>query len=100
VIALATVTCVSTPYIRTALLEAIPLEQTDAILERLEVIPSLSEPVQAHVRGCFHRGFGLQMTILIGFAAAHIPAGLMMFGKESLPRVLRSSTDHSVVASS
>lgn len=100
VVALAVVTCISTPHIRDALLEAIPPEQTHAILERLEMIPSLPEDTQAHVRDSFHRGFDLQMTILIGFAAAHIPAGLVMLSKESLPEALRPSMDNDVVAGS
>jgi hypothetical protein len=93
VIGLAIATCVSTPYIRDSLLETISPEQTSAVLEKLETIPSLPEAMQIHVRYSFRRGFDLQMTVLIGFAAAHIPAGLLMLSREILPKVLRLQID-------
>ncbi|PSN70775.1 hypothetical protein BS50DRAFT_659567 [Corynespora cassiicola Philippines] len=86
VISLSVVTCVSTPYIRDKLLLALSSEQTNAILERLEIIPYLPEQIQHHVRESFRSGFDLQMRIAIGFAAAHIPATLMMFNKETFIR--------------
>lgn len=84
VIALSIVTCASTPLIREALLQTLSPEQTHAILEKLEIIHHLSEHIQVHVRESFHRGFDLQMEIIVGFAAAHIPATLMMMTKEPI----------------
>ncbi|KAF2825549.1 MFS general substrate transporter [Ophiobolus disseminans] len=88
-IALAVVTCASTPLLRNTLLEAIPPEQTRAILERLKIMPSLPESMQAHVRTSFQRGFEWQMTILIGFAAAHIPVGFAMLREEGFLGMVR-----------
>jgi hypothetical protein len=99
VIALATITCVSTPLIRSALLEAISPEQTHEILERLEIIPHLPEETQAHVRSSFQHGFGLQMKIIMGFAAGNIPATLMMMSKQSLLEKLRLYRNSNVDAS-
>ena len=96
--ALAIVTCISTPYIQDALLEKISPQKTSAILERLERIPSLPSDTQVHVRDSFRRGFDLQMTILIGFAAAHIPAGLMMLSAETLPKRLKRFTNTGAAA--
>jgi hypothetical protein len=90
VISLAIVTCISTPIIRNALLKAVSPEQTHAILDRLEIISTLPEELQAHVRDSFRRGFDLQMTAIIGFAAAHIPVTLMMIGKDEFMEQLRS----------
>ena len=84
VISLAIVTCVSTPVIRNALLESISPQQTRAILDRLDIISTLPQEVQAVVHDSFRRGFDLQMTIAIGFAAANILATLSMMGKDIL----------------
>ncbi|KAK7186533.1 hypothetical protein DPSP01_002037 [Paraphaeosphaeria sporulosa] len=92
VISLAIVTCISTPVIRNALLEFISPEHTHAILDRLETIGTLPKELQAQVRDSFRRGFDLQMTIAIGFAAANILATVSMMGKDMFLEDLRFFT--------
>ncbi|KAF2448053.1 MFS general substrate transporter [Karstenula rhodostoma CBS 690.94] len=93
VISLAIVTCISTPVIRNALLESIPPDQTHTILDRLEIIGTLPEEMQNHVWDSFRRGFDLQMTVIIGFAAANILATLSMMGKDTFLEEFRSLTN-------
>lgn len=89
VVALAIVTCVSTPVIRSTLLSSLPQQQTSSILERLAIVRSLPKETQKVVRDSFARGFDLQMRIITGFAAAHIPAALLIISNDVAPGGLR-----------
>ncbi|PVI03994.1 hypothetical protein DM02DRAFT_652014 [Periconia macrospinosa] len=86
VVALAIVTCVSTPVLHSTLLSSLSQQQATSILERLAIVQSLPKETQKVVRDRFSRGFDLQMKIITGFAAAHIPAALLIISNDVASR--------------
>ncbi|KAL9115407.1 MAG: hypothetical protein Q9227_000728 [Pyrenula ochraceoflavens] len=84
VIGLSIVTSVSTRVIRHDLLDFLPQPQADRLLDRTETIQYLHGAVRSAVRETFGRGYNLQMTILIGFAVAQIPATLLMWRRKQI----------------
>lgn len=68
---------------RPKLLRLLLPAQVDALLESTSILASFSEATQLAVRSSLGEGYNLQMTILIGFAAAQLPATLLMWTKKS-----------------
>ncbi|KAH7330433.1 MFS multidrug transporter-like protein [Rhexocercosporidium sp. MPI-PUGE-AT-0058] len=81
---LAIVTSVMNRSIRNELLTILPVEEVGKVLKATKVLSNLSEDMQEQVRGIFGRGYNLQMKIIIGFAAAQVPATLLMWTKKPL----------------
>jgi hypothetical protein len=82
VVSLAIVTCVANPAIRQSLLGLVTPEEANAILEKFATVRYLPVETQERVRASFRQGFDLQMKIVVGFAAAHIPSTLLMMSKD------------------
>lgn len=81
---LAIVTSVMNRSIRNNLLTFLPVEEVVKLLDATKVLSTLPEDLQEQVRGVFGRGYNLQMKIIIGFAAAQIPATLLMWTKKPI----------------
>lgn len=85
---------VSTPYIREHLLELVPPETVLRLLEKTETLSSLRGPLLKQVRKVFADGYDLQMKLLIGFAAAQVPATLLMWTNQvAEPELKTEGTD-------
>jgi hypothetical protein len=69
---------------RPKLLRLLLPAQVDALLEYTSTLATFPEVTQLAVRSSLGEGFNLQMTVLIGFAAAQLPATLLMWTKKSV----------------
>ncbi|KAI4642949.1 hypothetical protein J4E93_007018 [Alternaria ventricosa] len=78
-VGIAIVTSISTPYIRSHLTDILPLELAESLLERTELVQSLSPETLERVRQVFGEAYNLQVKVLIGFAAAKVPVTGMMW---------------------
>ena len=58
------------------------LDQVDALLQSTSVLGNFSEATRLAVRSVLGQGYNQQMTVLIGFAAAQLPATLLMWKKK------------------
>ncbi|KAF4631031.1 hypothetical protein G7Y89_g7102 [Cudoniella acicularis] len=82
ILGLAIVISVMNRVIRSELLQVLPVETVDQLLQTTEIIQQLSESSQATVRAIFGKGYNGQMKILIGFAAAQLPSTALMWTKK------------------
>ena len=83
-IGLAIVTSIFNRSMRPKLLQLLLPAQVDALLESTSTLAAFSEETQLAVRSSLGEGYNLQMTVLIGFAAAQLPATLLMWTKKAL----------------
>lgn len=83
-IGIAIVVSVMNRVIRSSLLQVLSPPEVAAVLQSTDIISSFPESVQASVRATFGKGYNLQMSIMIGFAAAHIPATFLMWTKKPI----------------
>lgn len=81
---IAVTTCAATPLITSQLLSILPIDVVTALLDRTDGINSLPNEAHDKVRSAFAQGYNLQMQILIGVAAAHLPAILMMWSRKRI----------------
>ena len=81
---IAVASSISTPYLRTHLSEVLPLDTVAAILKNTDIIKHLDNGSLETVRVIFAKGYNLQMTMLIGLAAAQIPATALMWNTQKL----------------
>ncbi|KAF2791393.1 major facilitator superfamily MFS-1 [Melanomma pulvis-pyrius CBS 109.77] len=72
------------PFVKNQLLDGLSASVVHALLDRTGAIGRLPEATQSIVRHAFADGYNLQMKILIGIAAAHIPATLLMWRKRPI----------------
>lgn len=79
VIGLSIATSISTPYIRTHLLQSVPTADAISVLERPENTFLLSSESQEIIRGVFGDGFNLQIFLAVAFAAAQLPSTALMW---------------------
>ena len=84
VIGLAIVTAASNSLVGSKLRDILPSAQVEELLRSAATISSISEGTQVKVRMVFAEGYGLQMKILAGLAAAQIPSSLLMWQKEQI----------------
>ncbi|KAI4684549.1 uncharacterized protein J4E84_006539 [Alternaria hordeiaustralica] len=78
-VGIAIVTSISTPYIRSHLTDILPLELAESLLEKTELVQTLSPETLEHVRQVFGEAYNLQVKVLIGFAVAKVPVTGMMW---------------------
>jgi hypothetical protein len=78
-VGLAIVVSISTPYIRHHLSDIVSPELAMMLLEKTETIKQLPLDTAEKVRTLFGEGYNLQITILVGFAAAKIPVTALMW---------------------
>jgi hypothetical protein len=83
-VGLAIVTTIFNRSMRPKLLRLLLPAQVDALLEYTSTLATFPEATQLAVRSSLGEGFNLQMTVLIGFAAAQLPATLLMWKKKSV----------------
>ncbi|KAI4620919.1 hypothetical protein J4E83_005282 [Alternaria metachromatica] len=78
-VGIAIVTSISTPYIRSHLTDILSLELAESLLERTELVQTLSPETLERVRQVFGEAYNLQVKVLIGFAVAKVPVTGMMW---------------------
>lgn len=83
-IGLAIVTTVLNSYIKSELAQYISPDQIASLLETAEAFKSLPPDIINLVKGVFARGYNLQVEMMIGFAAAQIPASFLMWKKNQI----------------
>ncbi|KAL9621738.1 MAG: hypothetical protein Q9160_003856 [Pyrenula sp. 1 TL-2023] len=84
VIGLSIVTSVSLRSIRENLSSVVPPLQVETLLDRTDTIQLLQGATRKAVREIFGNGYNLQMTILIGFAAAQSLGIVLMWRRKSI----------------
>jgi hypothetical protein len=84
ILGLAIVISVGNRVIRSELLQVLPVETVDQLLQTTGIIQQLPASTQAAVRLIFGKGYSLEMKILIGFAAAQLPCTALMWKKEPM----------------
>ena len=67
-------------YVRSHLAGSVTPTLVTRLLQSTEEIESLDPASQAVVRAIFGHGYNLQMKAMIGFAAAQVPASLLVWG--------------------
>jgi hypothetical protein len=82
--AISIATAAATPFISSRLLHHLSPTTVQTLLDRTEGIVRLPEELQGVVRHIFADGYNLQMRILIGIAAAHVPATLLMWTRKGI----------------
>lgn len=82
VLGLAIVSTVMNRTLKSQLLDVLPADLVATIFQRTGAVALLPEAKQETVRALFGEAYNTQMRILIGFAAAQIPATLLMWTKE------------------
>ncbi|ORY12828.1 putative multidrug resistance protein fnx1 [Clohesyomyces aquaticus] len=86
-IAVAIVTAVMNNDVRRTLLPIIGPEDLAQILRTTETIEELKEPLRTIVRDVFLKGYNMQLRIIVGFAAAGIPATLLMWQQKEQVKI-------------
>jgi hypothetical protein len=70
--------------IKSDLLQVLPAETVDQLLQTTNIISTLSENAQLATRSIFGKGYNGQMKIMIGFAAAQLPSTALMWLKKPM----------------
>jgi small neutral amino acid transporter SnatA (MarC family) len=83
-IVLAIATSVFNGYTKPRISALLPAEQTAAVFQSATAIAALPPSAQFAVRSTFAHGFNLQMIVLCAFAAAQIPASLLMWKRKQI----------------
>ncbi|KAI9842654.1 MAG: hypothetical protein M1837_007021 [Sclerophora amabilis] len=83
-IGLAIVTSVMNSFVKSRLAEILSADQIEAFLQSISMIGTLPPALAEMVRSVLGEGYNLQMKVLIGFAAAQIPAILLMWQKKQI----------------
>jgi hypothetical protein len=81
-IGIAIATSLSTPYLRTHLYDVLSPDLAVSILHRTENMAMLSGKDRESARAVFGKSFNLQIQLVIGFAAAQLPATALMWTKQ------------------
>jgi len=68
--------------VRSELLQVLPPLEVEAILASTGIIENLPVQLQDKVRSIFGRGYNLQMSVMIGFAVAQLPATALMWTRD------------------
>ncbi|KAF4629250.1 hypothetical protein G7Y89_g8898 [Cudoniella acicularis] len=84
ILSLAIVISVMNRKIRSDLLQVLPQNIVYELLQTTSIIHTLSEETQDVIGAIFGKGYNLQMRIMIGFAAAQLPASALMWTKEPM----------------
>ena len=83
-IGLAITTTVLNGYVRSRLLGFLSSDQVGALLATSASVSSFPLEVQEKIRNVFGQGYNIDMKILIGLAAAQLPASLVMWQKKPI----------------
>ena len=77
-------TAVMNNDVRDKLLTSLGPDVLAQIFHTAEAIGALEEPSRTTVKDVFMKGYNLQLRILVGFAAAELPATALMWQKEAV----------------
>jgi hypothetical protein len=81
---LAMITAVMNNNLKDTLSPVVTTSQMFRIFSTTKEIILLPEPMRTIVKDTFMEGFNMQLRILVGFAAAEIPATLLMWQKDQV----------------
>ncbi|KAF2438547.1 MFS multidrug transporter-like protein [Karstenula rhodostoma CBS 690.94] len=81
-VGIAIATSLSTPYLRSNISRIAPPSSAALILEKTANIHLLPTELRVEVEKVFAESFGLQIKLVIGFAAAQIPATALMWTRQ------------------
>ena len=81
-VGIAFATSLSTPYLRSHIPQVAPASSVALILEKTANIHLLPADLRTKVEKVFAESFSVQIKLVIGFAAAQIPATLLMWTKQ------------------
>ena len=79
-IGLAVATNVLNTHVRSNLSGIVTSQLVTRLLQSTEEIKTLDPSTQAVVRAIFGYGYNMQMRAMVGFAAAQVPASLLVWG--------------------
>lgn len=79
---LALVTATMNSSLKHTLTQMLSSQQVVQVFRTTETIGHLPEPVKTAVREAFLKGYNTQLHILVGFAAAQVPATFLIWQKE------------------
>jgi hypothetical protein len=82
VIGISIATSISTPYLRIHLADVLPAHTVVSILHRTENIALLPADLREAARVVFGESMNLQIKLVIGLAAAQLPATAIMWTKQ------------------
>ena len=83
-VGLAITTTVLNSYVRSRLSGFLSRKEIELLLETSASVSSLPMEVQHSIRSVFGHGYNIQMRILIGLAAAQLPASAVMWQKKQI----------------
>ena len=70
---------ISTPYIRSYMLDMLPYPTAISILKKIEALDMVKGEILEKVRIIFDNGYELQTRLLIGFSVAQFPTTMLMW---------------------
>lgn len=80
-IGLAIVSSVLNSMLKSNLREALSSSELETLLQTTEIISTFPPNIQEIVRGVFARSYNVQFKIMVGFAAAQVPAAALFLRK-------------------
>ena len=80
-IGLAIITTLQNRSLTKKFLNILPPDQVKALLQSTDILGTFPDVTQMTIRSQFGEGYNLAMHILIGFAAAQVPATLLLWRK-------------------
>lgn len=83
-IGLATATGVLNSHVKPNLAQILSPDQINALLRTTDAFAALPPEFLDPVRMIFARGYNLQLQVMIGFAAAQLPATLLMWRRKNI----------------
>jgi hypothetical protein len=83
-IGVAIATCLLNNYVGSHISELLTPIQINAVLQSSDAVEMLPEALRQPVKLVFAKGYNLQMSLLLGFSAAQIPAALLMWQKKQV----------------
>lgn len=81
---LAIVTAVMNSELKHTLSKLLSAQELSQVFRTVDAIQRLAEPLRTAVKDTFLKGYNMQLRILVGIAAAEVPATLMMWQKENV----------------
>ena len=80
-IGLAIVSSILNNMLKSNLRETLSSSELETLLQTTEIISTFPPDIQEIVRGVFARSYNVQFKIMVGFAAAQVPAASLLLRK-------------------
>ena len=83
-VGLAVATTVMNSYVKSHLETFLSADQIAALLQTTEAFTALSPSLAHTAKSVLAQGYNLQMRIMIGFCAAQVPVGMLLWQKKQI----------------